>query len=307
MLEASVDALLATEDTLPKLASENEHLQVQIAELTEQLDVRERELEKERSIRKTLEETQDSKIQEVESSYKAVVAEKQGNWEAKETSLTDKIENQERFLTELKASYEVTQRLKNDGSQETPFNSASAAELEIVTSELDKAHQRLAEVEGRNEQLRVDLAQVSSSTRPTLPEEDPINVRLRSENSALLRKVENARLAKETDARKVEGRIRTLEKNVQNLEFDKESLGKKVQSWHDYDEVKQELDIFKVREQNFAPVLLLTNPSRSNSLLWMTTILLTKAIQMAHPNRKKIRSNNCCSQGIRNSVTIWRC
>ena len=241
-----MDALLITEDTLPKLSSENEHLQKQIANLTKQLDARDRDLEHERSTRRTLEDSWDSKIQEVESSWKAVVDEKKDNWEAKERSLTDKVESQERLLTELKASYEVSQRLRDDGSDEAPRNSASAAELEIVSSDLDRTSQRLAEVEARNEQLRVELAQASSQTRQSAPEEDPNNARLRSENSALLRKLENAKLEKDAGTRKMETRIRAVEKDAQNLEHDRESLRSKVQSWRDYDEIKQELEIFKV-------------------------------------------------------------
>ena len=246
MLEASVDALLATEDTLPKLSSENEHLQNQISALTEQLDTKDRELDQERSARRTLEESRDAKVLEVETSWKAVVEEKKDNWEAREKSLSEKVESQERLLTELKANYEVMQRLRDDGSNEAPNNTASAAELEILSSDLDKTSQRLAEVEARNEQLRLDLAKASSSSRLAAPEEDPNHARLRSENSALLRRLENARLEKETESRKMETRIRALEKNAQNLERDRESLRTKTQSWRDYDEVKQELEIFKV-------------------------------------------------------------
>lgn len=248
-----MDALLTTEDTLPKLSTENEHLQKQIANLTEQLDMRDRELDKERSAKVTSEESRDAKIQEVELSWKAVLEEKKDNWEAREKGLTDKIESQERLLTELKASYEVSQRLRNDGSDEVAHNSASVAELEIVSSDLDRTSQRLAEVEARNEQLRIELAQASSNTRQAAPEEDPNNARLRSENSALLRKLENARLEKDTEARKIETRIRALEKDVLNLERDRESLRTKVQSWRDYDEIKQELEIFKVRESVLFP------------------------------------------------------
>ena len=107
-----------------------------------------------------------------------------------------------------------------------------------------------------------ELAQASSTTRPVAAEEDPNNARLRSENSALLRKVENARLAKETETRKVEGSIRALEKDIQNLQRDKESLNTKVQSWRDYDEVKQELDIFKVRPDGVCSLLILTSSSQ---------------------------------------------
>lgn len=250
LLEASVDALLITEDTLPKLSAENEHLQTQVSNLTQQLDTREEELEQERNVRKTLEESQESKVQEVETSWRAVIEEKQDNWEAKEKSLEEKIESQERLLNELKASYEVSQRLKDGGSDDnisSGANAASMAELEIVNSDLERTSQRLAEVEARNEQLRVELAQTNSNTqRQPVSEEDPIVVQLRSENSSLLRKLENAKLQKESDDRKRDSRIRSLEKESQNSEQDRKSLREKLHSWRDYQEIKQELEVFKV-------------------------------------------------------------
>lgn len=248
LLEASVDALLLSEDTLPKLTSENEHLQKSISNLTQQLDNSDRLLEEERTARRAVEESRDTKVKEVESSWKAVVEEKKDNWEAKERSLEDKIESQERLLNELKASYEVSQRLGQGGDDENEAhrNSASAAELELVSSELDRTSQRLAEVEARNEQLRVELAETFSSTqRKSTADEDPNIARLRSENSALLRRLDNVRLEKDTETRKRETRIRALEKNAQMLERDREGLRERVQSWRDYDEIKQELEIFK--------------------------------------------------------------
>ena len=249
LLEASVDSLLLSEDTLPKITSENEHLQKNIANLTQQLDNSDRQLEEERAARKALEDSRDSKIKEVESSWRAVIEEKKDNWEAKERSLEEKIESQERLLNELKASYEVAQRLGKDDENESggTHNFASAAELEIVSSDLDRTSQRLAEVEARNEQLRIELAEASSNTqRNNATEEDPNNARLRSENSALLRKLDNVKLEKETETRKRETRIRALEKDTQMLERDREALRERVQSWRDYNEIKQELEIFKV-------------------------------------------------------------
>ena len=247
-----MDALLITEDTLPRLSSENEHLQKQISNLTDQLDIRDKELEAERGARKSLEDSRDGKIQEVESSWKAVMEEKRDNWEARERSLEEKIESQENLLNELKASYEVSQRLRDGNSDEVPTNTASAAELEFVASELDRTSQRLAEIEARNEQLRTELAEATSNVkRAPAAEEDPNNVRLRSENSALLRKLDNASLQKGSEDRKRDSRIKTLEKDVRKAEQDRESIRAKLHSWRDYPDIKQELEIFKVPSNPF--------------------------------------------------------
>lgn len=227
---------------------ENEHLQRNVANLTGQLEAAEQRLAEERAARKELEDSRDSKLKEIEASWKAVIDEKRDNWEAKERSLEEKVENQNRLLNELKASFEVAQRLGHaENSDESRQSSASVAELEMVSSDLDRTSQRLAEVEGRNEQLRVELAEaLSNSQRTHATEEDPLVTRLRSDNSALLRKLDTARLDKNSEIRRLEGRIRTLEKDVRMLESDRESLRERLHSWRDYSDIKRELEIFKV-------------------------------------------------------------
>ena len=319
MLEASVDALLLSEDTLPKLILENEHLQKNITNLTQQLDTADRQREEERAARKALEESRDSKIKEVETSWRAVVEEKQDNWESKERSLENKIESQERLLNELKASYEVSQRLgqSGDSGDEARNISASAAELEIVSSDLDRTSQRLVEVEARNEQLRVELAEASSSIqRKSIAEDDANNARLRSENSALLRKLDSIRLENDSGTRKRESRIRILEKNTQMLERDREGLRERVHSWHDYDEIKQELEIFKVHQINYRQILSLICHSPLNSPPFMKTTRVRP--RMMRATVVKLRSmarswkierthlNSYCSRGIRSSATRWQ-
>lgn len=249
LLEASIDALLISEDTLPKITSENEHLQKNVASLTQQLENAERQLEEERTARKQLEDTQDAKIQDVQTSWKAVLEEKKDNWEAKERSLEDKVESQDRLLNELKASYEVNQRLGRnpDSEDDARQGTASAAELEIMSSDLDRTSQRLAEIEARNEQLRMELAQnTSNAQRRPAAEDDPVNTRLRSENSSLMRKLDHMKLEKDAENRKHENRIRNLERDMEALRGDRESLRERLHAWRDYNDMKRELEIFKV-------------------------------------------------------------
>ena len=252
LLEASVDALLVSEETLPKITFENEHLQKNVASLTHQLESVEQQLEEERAARKKAEDIQVSKVEDVEKSWKAVLEEKQDNWEAKERSLEEKVESQERLLNELKASYEVHQRLGQDAETEGNARqaSASAAELEMMSSDLDRTSQRLADVEARNEQLRKELAEsTSSAQRIPAAEEDPTNIRLRSENSSLLRKLENMRLETVSETRKHDSRLRMLERDLQALREDREGLRERLHAWRDYSDIKRELEIFKVCER----------------------------------------------------------
>nr|CDP26261.1 Putative Protein CASP [Podospora anserina S mat+] len=248
LLEASVDSMLVSEDTLPKLSQENEHLQKTVSSLTAQLEETETRLQTERDLRKGLEENLETKVKEVEASWTAVLEEKQDNWAAKEKALEDKVENQDRLLNEIKASYEVNQRLGKGDGEEGQGGHVTSAELEMVHSDLERTSARLAEVEARNEQMRLELAQAKSQV-PTQAaislEDDPGYMRMRSENSSLIRKLEAARVDKEGLKRGLDTKLRALEREVGLLKEERDSLKAKVQKWSDYDEVKQELEVLK--------------------------------------------------------------
>lgn len=248
LLEASVDSMLVSEDTLPKLTQENGHLQKTVAKLTTQLEATETRLQTERDARKQLEENLETRVKEVESSWTAVLTEKQDNWSAKEKGLEDKMESQDRLLSEIKASYEVNERLGKNDDDDGQRGHVASAELEMAHSDLERTSARLAEVEARNEQLRLELAQ-SKSQMPAQPtvalEDDPNYMRARSENSSLIRKLDAARVEKEGLKRDLAARLRGLEREVGLLKDERDALKGKVQKWGDYDEVKQELEVLK--------------------------------------------------------------
>lgn len=274
---------------MPRLTEENQHLQKTVTTLTAQLDETEKRLEGERNARQSLEESREAKAREIEDSWSAVLKEKQDNWEAKERGLEEKAESQDRLLKELKASYEVSQRLSRgeDADAEDNRSGTTAAELEIVTSELDRANMRLAEVEARNEQLRLELAQSAShaqNTQQTIRiEDDPAFLRLQSENSSLLRRLESARFEKDSEKRKWDTDLRSLEREVAALKGDKDALRDKVQRWGDYEDVRRELEVLKVLSHQSArqcELYLTCYPSPSSSLrVTMTMLRVQKAAQ----------------------------
>ena len=250
LLEASVDSLVTAEEIVPKLEHENTQLHAQVKKLTAQLEESENRLDQEREARQQSDATVDEKLKDVEASYAAVLNEKQNNWDARERSLEERTENQDRLLKELTANYEVSQRLErgDEGNQDTSRSTATAAELEIVSSELDRTSQRLAEVEARNEQLRLDLAQSTSqqSSQQGGPiEENPAFLRLQSENSSLLRKLESTKLEKDSDEGKLETSIRAMEREMASIKSERSALKEKIQKMSDYEDVKQELEMLK--------------------------------------------------------------
>ena len=298
---------MTAEEVVPKLTAENERLQKTVATLTSQLEESEKKLEQERTARKTVEDSRDSKIKEIEASWSAVLDEKKDNWESKEKSLEEKVESQDRLLKELKANYEVSQRLGNGEEATGESSGATAAELEIVSSELERTSHRLAEVEARNEQLRLELAQTASAqAQHVAVEDDPAFLRLRSENSSLLRKLENARFEKDSERTRLETGSRNLEREIKSLKSEKEALREKVQKWSDYDNVKQELEVLKVSKSpsqmqastdTISPSNLqqVTMMMRQPNSLFHRTVLLAKA--------RARHWSSCCSLATRRSAT----
>ena len=247
LLEASVEAVLSAED-IPKLTSENEDLQGSLKQLTAQLDEAERRLEIERSARRKLEDDGDTKFREVEITWKKVMEEDRTNFEAKEKALEEKIENQDRLLKEVKASYEVSLRLNdNDSTPSVAQHKAYSSELEMVSSELERCGSRLAEMEARNEQLRLELASISSRGYggQRAIEEDAGYLRLQSENSSLLRRIEATRIEKESERREWHNKLRLLEQERKQMVVNATALQSKVQKWADHDEIKLELDMLR--------------------------------------------------------------
>lgn len=248
LLETSVDSLVHSEETVPRLTSERDQLQGSVDRVTSQLEDTERRLEEERAARKKLEDNQESKIKEIETSWSAVLSEKSNNWTAKEKSLEEKVENQERLLKELKASYEVSQRLGQDDDSGTGSQGATAAELELVSADLEKASLRLAEVEARNEQLRLELAQAVSHSQPeqTSVEDDPAYLRLQSENSSLLRKLDAARFDKDSQKHSWESKISQSERQYTKAVAERDELRTKLEKVADYEDIRRELEMIKV-------------------------------------------------------------
>ncbi|KIW88159.1 uncharacterized protein Z519_11270 [Cladophialophora bantiana CBS 173.52] len=245
LLEASVDSLVASEDTVPKLNAENQQLFARVSKLTAQLEETEQKLQEESKARKDAEAGTGTLVQEIEAKWENVLEEKQSNWTAKERFLEEKVDNQDRLLKELKASYEVSQRLQ-DGSTEAATSKAAAAELGMMTNELEKTTARLAEIEARNEQLRVDLARATSqSTENHNIEDNPSFLRLQSENSSLLRKIESARFERETEKRDWDNKLRQADRQRSQLASENEELRTKVSKWSDYEDLRRELDTLR--------------------------------------------------------------
>lgn len=268
LLEASVDSLVHSEETVPRLTSEKEYLQSSVDRLTGQLEDTEKRHQEERDARRKLEDNQEARIKEVESSWSAVLSEKSNNWDAKEKSLEEKVENQERLIKELKASSEVSQRLDQTDDQDGSKPGATAAELELVSGDLEKTSLRLAEVEARNEQLRLELAQAVSHSQPEQKasvEDDPAYLRLQSENSSLLRKLDASRFDKDSERHSWESKLSQSERQGSKACAERDELRSRLDKVADYEVIRRELEMIKVGNSEYMYRVLLTCRSQLNS------------------------------------------
>ena len=102
----------------------------------------------------------------------------------------------------------------------------------------------------RQEQLSLELAQAASqsqseqSSRPV--EEEPQYLRLQTENSSLMRKLEAARFDKDAEKNTWEGKLRQCERTSSKITRERDELREKLTKFADYDDIKRELEVIKV-------------------------------------------------------------
>jgi len=254
LLEATIDSLVSLSD-MQSLNRENSSLNATVARLSGQVSNLEASIHAKNKELEKREKERDEEVKKTEEVWSGVLDEKTRNWEGKEKALMEKLQHQESVLKEIKASYEVAQRMGGSGGrgadgEEDMLVKERTAELELVSSDLERTTLRLAGVEARNEQLRAELASakdgITDKVEEKKDEEDPIIARLQEQNSDLLKKVENVRSDSEGLKREWERKIRALERTVEALKRDKDTLKEKVNRWGDYEEVRRELEILKV-------------------------------------------------------------
>ncbi|KAL7274275.1 hypothetical protein RUND412_002838 [Rhizina undulata] len=252
LLEATIDSLLSMSD-MQKLSKENSSLNSTVSRLSSQISNLEASLHAKNKEIEKKEREKEEESKRVEEVWSGLLDEKTRNWEGKEKAFTEKLEHQESVLKEIKASYEVSQRMggPKSGGEDDIMVKERMAELEIMTRDLERTTLRLAEAEARNEQLRLELANASSSEHSASKaedkrdEEDPVLIRLQGENASLLKKVDSVKGDTEEKKREWERKVRGLERTLDGLKKDKDMLKEKISKWGDYEEIRRELEILK--------------------------------------------------------------
>ncbi|KAI5814049.1 CASP C terminal-domain-containing protein [Pyronema omphalodes] len=244
LLEATIDSLVNFSE-LQTMTKDNASLKATINRLNSQVSNLESSIA---SKNKELERKASEKAEEaarIETIWKAQLDEKTRAWESKEKALNEKLAHQEGVLKELKASYEVSQRMGNTSTDDDLLGKERAAELEIVNRDLERTTLRLAEAESRNEELRLQLSQTQTASAPAPVQDDETLLRLQHENATLLRKLNTAKTDAEQLSTELSRKIRTLERQITALEADKASLKSRAAEHADYADLKRELEILK--------------------------------------------------------------
>lgn len=126
---------------------------------------------------------------------------------------------------------------------------ARLQEMDLLTADLERANSRVAEMERRNEKLRAEIELVRSGSE-SADKVKSLELQisdLQSEAERLLRSLDLQKIEAERQKDLANKREQELSKNSETSKAELESLREKVRQYSDYDEVKRELEIMKVR------------------------------------------------------------
>ncbi|PWN25486.1 hypothetical protein BDZ90DRAFT_228251 [Jaminaea rosea] len=237
--------LAALRSQVASLRTENASLQSRLTSLPQLEEERSRLTSRVLSLDHRLEEQRSA----VEAETAARFSERLDNAKAREVELEKQLEG-------LRASHEAAQKRLLASATDyvaaaaAPSGGASAAEVEMLSADLQRAQQRVAAVERRNEQLREEVEKVKAGDADDkrvadlerrLSEEQEGRARLQAELDGAAEK-ERASLA---SAEEGLGQVRrTLKERNDELA----TLRQKLDSMADYGEIKRELEIMRLVE-----------------------------------------------------------
>ena len=127
--------------------------------------------------------------------------------------------------------------------------------MDIVVADLERSNLRIAEVERRNGELRSEIAALQSG-KGTSAEERANKLEsnfhtLELEYDDLAHRLEQLQEEHKLEKEALDKRLKSLEKDVGRRQEEADGLKMKLRSLDDYDEIKRELEILKVRLSYF--------------------------------------------------------
>lgn len=170
--------------------------------------------------------------------------------ETREKDLQRQVTTARSQLRELRTTNDFSQaRLFESSERQGQEIVARLAEADLVTQDLERANARVAEVERRNEKLRAEIEAVRSGAESAARVEslEAQISDLQNEMSRLIRSLEVQKAANDEDRKRTSKQIEDLTRDRDAKGAELASLREKARHYADYDEIKRELEIMKVR------------------------------------------------------------
>lgn len=234
LLEASSDAV-GVAASQSRLTAENAKLSEQVARYADYDTLKQKVLRLEMSNAETVAAKVKAKQQEMEAAFD----EERRTWKSRETELNEQVNESREMGKELRRKVETYEE-KLGEEVEVPKASAttaiSSAEMEIVTSDLEKAQRRLLDLEARNLDLRKQIEEKPDAV---------VDSSLEEENKGLLARLEAAKQQLQSASTSAQEEAEQLRKTVQRREDESAALKARLAAQTDYDELKRELEVFR--------------------------------------------------------------
>ncbi|KAG5355236.1 Protein CASP [Yarrowia sp. E02] len=299
LLEASSDAV-GVAASQSRLTAENAKLSEQVARYADYDTLKQKVLRLEMSNAETVAAKVKAKQQEMEAAFD----EERRTWKSRESELSEQVNESREMGKELRRKVETYEE-KLGEEVEVPKGGAttviSSAEMEIVTSDLEKAQRRLLDLEARNLDLRKQIEEKPDTVADSSS--------LEEENKGLLARLEAAKQQLQSASVSAQEEAEQLRKTAQRREDESTALKARLAAQTDYDELKRELEVFRSVEfsqesddrESLEHMLLQKNKKQQSDLTVLrnktkeheaTIAKLTKSLQDAKASYDKASSLN---------------
>ncbi|EJD02863.1 uncharacterized protein FOMMEDRAFT_156221 [Fomitiporia mediterranea MF3/22] len=257
LLDAAVEQTIKAsqasqlEAEVAKLKEENATLNRKVNDLSSIEAAKKKAETKAQQLEDRMEDLITERVSQKENELHATYDEKLRNYEDREKDLVRQLSLAQTQLRDLRMSNESNQAKLLDQTQRQDHETvAKLAELDMIVAELERANNRVASAERRNELLRAEIESVRSgsdtASRIAPLEQQIADLTTESERLSRVLDMQKATHAEtENDLRKnIDEKEREL--SLRNAEL--ANLKQKLDLYSDYDEIKRELDIMKFVE-----------------------------------------------------------
>ncbi|KAL5485305.1 hypothetical protein ACEPAI_7947 [Sanghuangporus weigelae] len=257
LLDAAVEQTIKAsqasqlEAEVARLKEENAALNRKLSDLSNIESAKKKVETKAQQLEDRMEEMISEKVSQKENELHATYDEKLRNYEDRENDLVRQLSVAQSQLRDLRMSNESNQaRLFDHSQRQDQETIAKLTELDMIVAELERANNRVASAERRNELLRAEIESVrsgSDTANRIAPLEQQI-AELTSESDRLSRLLESQKVASAEIEVELRRSIDEKERGLSTRDAEIANLKQQFRHYSDYDEIKRELDIMKFVE-----------------------------------------------------------